>query len=733
MPSRAFLVCLLATHVYGDLELATNAASQLVVLSASTPVKLNVGSVELVQCLQDRIPVGCNVSETDSAAAIEAREQTIIFPANVVINDVPLLERLDSLAAYRASLNSTCQPYRLASDQYSEPLLVTHRDQLHVYARELMLNHQSWFAQIKTASEIICDVCYSRSIDPCMSLGGVQLDVTCADRQLPVIPCLPTDVVALNLSNNPLEVVTLAKLDPLTQLQSLILDNTGLKSLPPQIFQSLLRLDELSAQHNQLSDWSVVNTSSFATRLKTLRLSHNTLTNLGTEPLASLKILDISYNLDLETLLDVWVPPVLEELYADYCHLTTLPIMFNSSLSKLSAEGNFLTHLPVNLSSLSALTQLNLASNRLSEFPAALAGSALSKLAFLSLANNTISGLPDRLGQLTRLYQLNLMQNQLSSFNFGPMPLLREIDLRVNHITTLPVFRHWPQLRIMKLGTNNISELAPQTFTNMTLLHTLRLNGNRLTSFEAEQIAGCHNLRFLYLHNNNLTNITGAHFNSMTQLEILRLGYNRLTVLPEVTFEGLSSLQELFLAGNQLSDLNNGLFGSLTNMTQLFLDNNRLTRISSQLFGQTTRLQTLSLDFNQISTIGPSAFESLINLQSLTLRDNPLELDSGVFSELTSLQRLVLRNCSLTTMSGDIFGALSQLHTLYLQDNAITELPLESFQELTSLKDLVLQPNSFACCPNSDTSQVFALPHIARLVKAEAYCNPVLSKCSLGS
>ena len=117
-------------------------------------------------------------------------------------------------------------------------------------------------------------------------------------------------------------------------------------------------------------------------------------------------------------------------------------------------------------------------------------------------------------------------------------------------------------------------------------------------------------------------------------LRWLSVEKNRLLTVPDGAFEALNSLTLLSLLSNGLTEIRGDMWRGLTSLTQLYLSLNPTREIPDDAF--------------------PG--EYLGNMEGLYLTKlNLTTLPSGVFSELTSLKLLKLRQNNLTTLNVDIF------------------------------------------------------------------------------
>ncbi|XP_056125045.1 leucine-rich repeat, immunoglobulin-like domain and transmembrane domain-containing protein 3b [Rhinichthys klamathensis goyatoka] len=93
-------------------------------------------------------------------------------------------------------------------------------------------------------------------------------------------------------------------------------------------------------------------------------------------------------------------------------------------------------------------------------------------------------------------------------------------------------FSAMPELLYLWLTYNSITVLHPRSFTNLSSLHELRLDGNLLSTFPWEGLRDVPRLRTLGLHNNRLARIPPLAARYLGNVTYLDLSSNRLSTLP---------------------------------------------------------------------------------------------------------------------------------------------------------------------------------------------------------
>jgi len=200
-----------------------------------------------------------------------------------------------------------------------------------------------------------------------------------------------------------------------------------------------------------------------------------------------------------------------------------------SSVTSLDANSNALTALPEAIGNCSALEELLCFANQIKTVPKELANA--KKLKTLNLFNNKIMKLPPELGQLSELEEVNLAANKM-------MQLPKEI------------FTSWSKVKILSANDNNLVKLG--SLAPLVALQELRLFGNNLEAMP--EFDSAPELEILEIHKNRISEVPADYFTKMPGLKRLVLNTNMLTTLPE-SISACTKLQQLQVAENKLTSL----------------------------------------------------------------------------------------------------------------------------------------------------------------------------------
>jgi len=353
-------------------------------------------------------------------------------------------------------------------------------------------------------------------------------------------------------------------------------------------------------------------------QLKTLRIQHSRVPNIGRKTLwglSGLEILDLSHN----ALTNV-IEPNFDGLYS----LRELYLNHNQIKSIVSAAFRH-----------------------------------ASRLQILSLAHNRLEGLAPRVFyKLQELKMLDLSNNRIQFIDGATFVDIPDIEVfkcdncQLFQLRT-PDFVIPEKLHTISLAQNVIQDLSEIHPNLLRIVRNLNLSGNQIREVLFRKHFGNSNLlQNLDLSHNNLSAIEDCAFCN-TSLDKLNLGYNGLrSVNPDMVHYDIRSLHSLTLSGNWLSVEN-----------------------IEVLVSKMPNLQELNIDETGIATLPPGLFYNNLKLKELNISANYLiHLDASVISNLDMLEVLDLSNNYFMGLDQVFFDVLNRkqkprLKMVYLQGN----------------------------------------------------------------
>ncbi|KAI6239151.1 hypothetical protein M3Y99_00619000 [Aphelenchoides fujianensis] len=324
------------------------------------------------------------------------------------------------------------------------------------------------------------------------------------------------------------------------------------------------------------------------------------------------------------------------------------------------------------------LQDLNLAHNKLTEFPAP-ALARLSSLLTINFSNNSIGDLTAEhaLPNLLKLFEVNLGNNKIGdvhkTFFDNVKNNIQSINLGHNQLKAVPAsaLRGFRQLVALHLHSNRIQTLESLSFMNLPVVSLLNLANNRIKSISRQAFINVPKLRYFYLTDNNIEDILPSQFASFEQLEMLDLSNNRL------------------------SNLTTGSFSNLPALKQLYLGNNRIAHIQPDAFTNSS-INVLILESNQLEEVVDSMFRGLPQLQQVSLKENKIKnVHQNAFYDTPSLVMIDLSHNQIFDLAPSTFVSLQNILLLDLSYNKILRIPYSAFGR--RVVTVLLQENPLVC------------------------------------
>jgi Leucine-rich repeat (LRR) protein len=169
------------------------------------------------------------------------------------------------------------------------------------------------------------------------------------------------------------------------------------------------------------------------------------------------------------------------------CGLKSLPATMAqwSNLEELDLSGNLLSHLPLEIGSLTHLSIVNLRDNALRTLPDTLCN--LKSLIYLDVSENLISALPAQIDRLQNLTYLYANQDSLVTLpeSIALLPFLKELNVSGNRISSLPyTMAAMSSLEVLDASINDLTAL-PDEWVLLTTLKSLDVGSNQLCGLSA--------------------------------------------------------------------------------------------------------------------------------------------------------------------------------------------------------------------------------------------------------
>lgn len=241
-------------------------------------------------------------------------------------------------------------------------------------------------------------------------------------------------------------------------------------------------------------------------------------------------------NCDFEELPDNIGESKIVSLYIENTNFSTFPESFQNmkKLNSLFLKDNKVTELPESIGKIKDLRMIDIVNEKVSSIPASIVN--LTALESLRFMNTEICELPDVFDQLYKISTLDMRYNK----NLKTLPssiantvigeegnqtrkYLRGVLLDGCSFTSIPKEVQNENMQVLSMADNQIQSVTKEEIEAMPNLHTLILDGNKLSSFPA---INSDKLLMLSLINCNLqisdidrSNLPNLKFLFMTQEE----------------------------------------------------------------------------------------------------------------------------------------------------------------------------------------------------------------------
>lgn len=269
------------------------------------------------------------------------------------------------------------------------------------------------------------------------------------------------------------------------------------------------------------------------------------------------------------------------------------------------------------------------------------------------LANGWLSDLEDS------LVEVFIVERELRNVPLDSMIGLKKLEavtIQSESLKRVPIFSGLKSLRYVRIQSNSLVELAPNTFRDMPSLETVQIIGSsRLNRLEAglfndlpqlkylnvaengiswihlRALSGLPNLKTIELSSNKISDagMVGRAVKDLNRLEELKLDRNHITRLSEGSFVDLPALRELLLNDNAISEIYHGAFHRTPMLKLIHLENNFLSRVhpESFLLRSGSGVEYLHIQNNEIARVEElrSLLDALPMLKFLDLSNNQLQ------------------------------------------------------------------------------------------------------------
>lgn len=305
-----------------------------------------------------------------------------------------------------------------------------------------------------------------------------------------------------------------------------------------------------------------------------------------------------------------------------------------------------------------------------------------ARFLFCPLHNTSVNEVIERIG-FRRLKSLQIVSSSsysdsLQKKNFEKLYDVTRLTLDSIGLTSLPrdIFEDMGNLTFLKMELNNIVHpIEEEVFSFTPKLEKLEIGYNNLTDLKPGLFKNLSRLRLMNLTGNKLLNLNRSVFSDVTNLEYLDLSSNGLRYIGTDLLVDLNKLKKLNLNDNEFVNLPQRFLSNTTDLEEFILQKNKGSKplfFPAGFFSNLTALKTVNLSGSNIDWLDKNAFDHSKNIQEIYLDRNQLtELEQNTFAHLENLITLDLSQNQISSLPGGLFSNNTMLKTLNLQHNQI--------------------------------------------------------------
>lgn len=258
------------------------------------------------------------------------------------------------------------------------------------------------------------------------------------------------------------------------------------------------------------------------------------------------------------------------------------------------------------------------------------------------LANGWLSDLEDS------LVEVFIVERELRNVPLDSLIGLKKLEavtIQSESLKRVPIFSGLQSLRYVRIQSNSLVELAPNTFRKMANLETVQIIGSsRLNRLEAGLFNDLPKLKYLNVAENGISWIHLRALSGLPNLKTIELSSNKISDAGMVgrAVKDLSGLEELKLDRNHITRLSEGSFVDLPALRELLLNDNAISEIYHGAFHRTPMLKLIHLENNFLSRVHPESFllRSGSGVEYLHIQNNEIARVEELRSLLDALPML---------------------------------------------------------------------------------------------
>ncbi|CAC5380975.1 unnamed protein product [Mytilus coruscus] len=294
-----------------------------------------------------------------------------------------------------------------------------------------------------------------------------------------------------------------------------------------------------------------------------------------------------------------------------------------NTLQSLHLRGNQLISLPITLTRLSKLSDLQVHYNPMKDLDTKILMNVSTNLKKLSFGSINMTKWPTSIMGLNKLMELSVYNVSMDSFPVNAFEGLEDslmfLQIESTNISRLPVsINKLSKLFTVLINYNvNLKVLPEEIFEGLNNIYYIVIQGNAFTNISAIY-KDSSNIKSFALQSDYISNITDAVYPAKMQPNL----YEISLVLPKLHYvpkalSNMPSLEKIEMFQANISIIRVGDFSNLPSLITLELSSNPISMVEIEAFATTQSLQVLNLRYTKLRTV-PEAIKK-IRLYSIDL------------------------------------------------------------------------------------------------------------------
>ncbi|XP_044756946.1 phospholipase A2 inhibitor-like [Coccinella septempunctata] len=232
------------------------------------------------------------------------------------------------------------------------------------------------------------------------------------------------------------------------------------------------------------------------------------------------------------------------------------------------------------------------------------------------------------------------------------------------------------------LSSNSLKTELPKV-----VFDAVEIRGQDVPILYENSISDIDDLDELILEENNIQEIEPGTFKNLSLIRLIKLKKNQLKTIKEGIFNHLP-LSDLDLSQNEISVIEDKAFDNMPNLLNVRLSFNKIGKWNRNWFQGTPLLTRVSFQHNLIEELPADAFSNMAGPKN--------------FGKIPLTLNLIFSYNKIKKIDPNAFRGLEKLNNLWLDNNLLEEIP-HNFLKGVTVHELRLSSNKLTCIVDEDS------------------------------